>query len=160
EFFAFILRDTGSRAEQRKHQKSFTELRNKQREEDVKRSSDGKVEGRYFKEFPDQLLFLMRTLGLVRGLSTTLGASVWYMETMADHARLGLLLEVHSKLSSRQTSALVLNPDRPLSLGMGYGAPSASISTSASASVSASTSTSAAVRALLQSKVDNGALAG
>src|SRR5262249_28087647 len=87
EYFAFLMRDTGTRKEQRALAKEFSEMRDAQREEDIKAAPDGKVEGRYFKEFPDALLFLMRTLGLIRGLCTTLNVPVSYLEGMIDHAR-------------------------------------------------------------------------
>jgi len=95
EFFAYMLRDTSSREEARADAKAFDALRHKQRSEDVALAPGRKVEGRAFKEFPDSLIFLMRTLGLLRGLCTQLDVPVSYLEGMTDHARLGLALGEH-----------------------------------------------------------------
>jgi len=58
----------------------------------AKAGKNAKIEGRSFKEFPDSLIFLLRTFGLLRGLCTQLNVPVSYLDGMTDHARLGLML--------------------------------------------------------------------
>jgi hypothetical protein len=113
EFFAFLLRDSGTRQEAREDAKSFDALRKQQKAQDVQATAGGagKLEGRAFKDFPDSLsalgaacvrvgllgaddgaVFLLRTFGLLRGLCTQLNVPVSYLDGMTDHARLGLML--------------------------------------------------------------------
>ena len=88
EFFTHIFRATGSRDSARNEAKAFRRLlRSEQRDAD-KRDADKAVvggegqgaayEGRYFKAFPDSLIFLFRVIGLLRGLCTTLSVRVSY----------------------------------------------------------------------------------
>ena len=88
EFFMFLLRDTGTRDQQRHQSKEFQKIRKKQRQTD----NPDKV-SRTFKQFPESLLFFMRTLGLLRGLCTTLDTPTSYLENMVDYARYALILD-------------------------------------------------------------------
>ena len=91
EFFAHLLRDTADRKTSRKRSKQFRAQRKAQRKADL--AEDSNSQGRFFKEFPDSLIFLFRVLGLIRGLCTILNVEISYIEIMGDYARLGLLME-------------------------------------------------------------------
>jgi predicted unusual protein kinase regulating ubiquinone biosynthesis (AarF/ABC1/UbiB family) len=83
EFFAFLTRDIGSREEQRKQNKEFDAKRRQQRQESG-------ATPRYFKSVPDSLIFLFRTLGLIRGLATSLDTHTMYLQPMLEYAQRGL----------------------------------------------------------------------
>jgi len=91
EFFSFLLRDTGSRKQQKASSAQFRSRRKKQRKDDL--AIDPSKQGRTMANIPDSLIFLFRVLGLIRGLCTTLDAPISYVEIMGDYARLGLVKE-------------------------------------------------------------------
>ena len=86
EFFQFILRDTGSRSSQRQDFEKFKKKRKAQRKKD-KEEYGSDVEGRYFKNFPESLIFFFRVVGLIRGLCTTLEVQVSYIEILGLYAK-------------------------------------------------------------------------
>ena len=87
EFFQFILRDTGSRQSQRNDMEKFKQQRKAQRKRDKEDSGGRKVEGRYFKDFPESLIFFFRVIGLIRGLCATLEVHVSYIEILGLYAK-------------------------------------------------------------------------
>ncbi|KAH9253544.1 hypothetical protein BASA81_008591 [Batrachochytrium salamandrivorans] len=101
EFFAFLLRDTSAtREESREVDGQFRAMRSKQQQENADRA------GRRFQAFPESLLFIMRTFGLLRGLSTSLGTSVSYMEHMLEFAKYGLVVANHQPTVEATTTTV------------------------------------------------------
>lgn len=108
EFFAHLLRDTGDRKTSRKMSKRFRAQRKAQRKADL--AKDSSSQGRFFKQFPDSLIFLFRVLGLIRGLCAILGVEISYIELMGDYARLGLLLEKQKTARKMEQPKLKRSP--------------------------------------------------
>eukprot|EP01052_Picozoa_sp_SAG31_P025388 SAG31_NODE_2222_length_6154_cov_3.365483_2_plen_1320_part_00 len=112
DFFAFMLRPTGSRASQRADGKAFFDKRREQRKHDkqdlkaasgqvgaesdrivdsnASQSESDKTQDRFMAEVPESLIFLFRVLGLIRGLCTTLDVRLPYVELMGGYARAAL----------------------------------------------------------------------
>lgn len=88
-FWAYYLRDTGSREGQRAEMDAFLAQRKAERKEDRAAGRDI----RRIVRVPDDFMFFLRTLGLLRGLATTLEAKVPYLELLCMYARRGLLRE-------------------------------------------------------------------
>jgi aarF domain-containing kinase len=86
-FWAHYLRDTGGRTEQRAEMDTFLETRKAERRAD--RAAGG--ETRRIVHVPDDFLFFLRTLGLLRGLATLLDAKVPYLELLCMYAKRALL---------------------------------------------------------------------
>lgn len=88
-FWAYYLRDTGGRAAQRAEMDSFLAQRKAERTEDHAAGRDI----RRIVKVPDDFMFFLRTLGLLRGLATSLEVRVPYLELLCLYARRALLRE-------------------------------------------------------------------
>lgn len=100
-FWRFFLRDTGSRNEARAQATSFFSERAAERKQDKAEGRDG----RKLENLPPSLVFFWRVIGLLRGLCTTLGVTVPYMELLAAHAKIAL-----ASLTPAPQHALSLSP--------------------------------------------------
>ena len=88
DFFAYLMRDTGSRAHAQQESKAFFEGRKALKEADEAAGVREKV-GRKIKRIPDSFIFVTRVLGLLRGLCATLEVELPLTDVMAFHAQLG-----------------------------------------------------------------------
>ncbi|KAG8459761.1 hypothetical protein KFE25_014324 [Diacronema lutheri] len=86
-FWAYYLRDTGSRETQRAEMDAFLAERKAERRADV---AAGQSTRRVVR-VPDDFMFFLRTIGLLRGLATALDARVPYLELLCMYARRSLL---------------------------------------------------------------------
>lgn len=113
-----MLRPTASRSNSMVASKQFRKRRKAQRRADLSQTKDGQndleetddsiAEGRYFKDFPESLIFLFRVLGLIRGLCAQLDVEVNYIEIMAKYARYALIKE-RERLMSQQRKLSIMN---------------------------------------------------
>jgi aarF domain-containing kinase len=98
EFFSHILRNTGSRKNQKAASAEFTKTRREQKQQDLSKGDNG---GRYLSQIPDSLYFIFRVIGLIRGLCTTLEVSLPYLDIMAEFAMKALILETPNPMHYR-----------------------------------------------------------
>eukprot|EP00929_Paragymnodinium_shiwhaense_P043191 TRINITY_DN22245_c0_g1_i4.p1 TRINITY_DN22245_c0_g1~~TRINITY_DN22245_c0_g1_i4.p1 ORF type:complete len:1478 (-),score=330.24 TRINITY_DN22245_c0_g1_i4:587-5020(-) len=105
QFWAFMMRDTGSQDSQRADGKEFFKKRQEQMKQDreaaeakagavtkkEKKAVQKEMKGRYIKSFPDELMWILRVLGMFRGLCTQLSVELPYLEIFGLHARRVLL---------------------------------------------------------------------
>lgn len=87
-FWAYYLRDTGSRETQRAEMDAFLQERRKERAED---KSNGN-EPRRIVSVPDHFMFLLRTIALLRGLASALDTKVPYLALLSMYARRSVLV--------------------------------------------------------------------
>ena len=104
QFFMFLMRDTGSRESQRADAQDFHALRQDQKGEDKKKALDTQQEvvNRTLKALPNSLIFLLRVIGLLRGLGTTMGVQVSMMDILQRHAKKALIEKVPMHLHATQ----------------------------------------------------------
>jgi hypothetical protein len=88
EFFEFLMRDSSAHTS-RIERKEFDDIRNQQKEDDVAAGTREK-EGRSMKSIPDEFFFLIRTVGLLRGLAESLTVSCPILTIFALHAGIGI----------------------------------------------------------------------
>ena len=87
QFFSHLFRDTGSVENAKKESKEFFEQRKRQKEQDTELGVREKG-GRKMKKIPDSFMFVMRVIGLLRGLCATLEVELPLIEILASHARI------------------------------------------------------------------------
>mmetsp|Transcript_30354 Transcript_30354/g.30851 ORF Transcript_30354/g.30851 Transcript_30354/m.30851 type:complete len:510 (+) Transcript_30354:135-1664(+) len=89
EAFEFLFRDATPRKQAMKETSSFFDLRKNQKNNDIKDGTREKA-GRNIENVPEDLLFLIRVVGLLRGLTADLEVSCPILHILSLHARVGL----------------------------------------------------------------------
>ncbi len=74
----------------KEERKEFNDLRALQKEEDAIAGIQKNRSGRFMKSIPDDFFFLMRTVGLLRGLAESLCTPCPILTILALHAHIGV----------------------------------------------------------------------
>jgi predicted unusual protein kinase regulating ubiquinone biosynthesis (AarF/ABC1/UbiB family) len=111
EFFAYLMRGTGSVSASKKSRDEFNNLRTQQKAADKEEGTFEKG-GRKMKKIPDSFIFVTRVLGLLRGLCATLEVELPLLEILGCHARLATDGALALNAGENAASAEVLSANK------------------------------------------------